>query len=294
MADTPLRSIILIGAARSGTKVLRGALSLATGIPAVPYDVTYVWRFGNDGVPHDRQLPPDIRPRTRRMVTRFLTRYADAQGRVIEKTVGNTLRVGYVADLVPDAVFVHLVRDGVEVAESTRRQWLAPADLGYLKDKIRHFPPRLLASYGRRYVQWTIRRRFSPDDAVASWGPRYPAIDEDVAHEALLTVCARQWKHSVELARHDFREYGVMHVEVRYEDLVDEPAAELTRILQFAGLPTDPEAIERAAATLQSGHGGGVDRLDQTELELLDSEIGDLLHELGYARAGLRARRNDG
>jgi len=292
MTDRVLRPIILIGAARSGTKALRDALALASGVPAVPYDMTYVWRFGNDRASHDRQVPADIHPRTARMVTRVLGRYADADGRVIEKTVGNTLRAGYVAGLVPDAVFVHLIRDGVEVAESTRRQWLEPADLSYLKDKLRHFPPRLLLTYGQRYLRWLIRRRLNPDGRVGSWGPRYPGIDDDVDDEPLLKVCARQWRTSLELARTDFSSYDIEHVEVRYEALVKEPARELGRILEFAGLASETTQIEHAAATIRCGYGGAADRLDESELALLDAEIGDLLGSLGYARHPA-ARRTD-
>ena len=51
-----LEPIVLIGAARSGTKILRDALATALGVPQVPYDVGYVWRYGNE--PSRRRTRP--------------------------------------------------------------------------------------------------------------------------------------------------------------------------------------------------------------------------------------------
>ena len=287
-----LKPIILVGAARSGTKALRDALATASGVDAVPYDVTYVWRYGNDAMPHDRQLPAHAKPKTSRMVHRFFRRYANADGRLIEKTVGTSLRVGYVSTLMSDASFVHLIRDGVDVAESTRRQWLEPAELGYLRDKVKHFPLRLLASYGRRFVQWHVAQRLRGDDRVASWGPRYPGMDADVETEDLLTVCARQWANSVSFALADFCEYEIPHVEIRYEDLVADPARTLRGILEFSGIEPCDEDLERGAATITDGHGGR-SLLNEAELRLLDTEIGELQAELGYRRPLDEARRQD-
>ncbi|GGL29635.1 sulfotransferase [Phycicoccus endophyticus] len=278
-----LKPIILVGAARSGTKALRDALAMASGVDAVPYDVTYVWRYGNDAMPHDRQLPAHAKPKTSRMVHTFFRRYANADGRLVEKTVGTSLRVGYVSTLMPGASFVHLIRDGVDVAESSRRQWLAPAELGYLREKVRHFPLRLLASYGRRFVRWNVAQRLRGDDRVASWGPRYPGMDSDVVTERLLTVCARQWANSVTLALADFRDYQIPHVEVRYEDLVADPARVLRLVLEFSGLEPRDEDLRRGAATITGGHGSR-SSLDEAELRLLDTEIGELQVELGYRR----------
>lgn len=291
-AHADLDPVVLVGAARSGTKAIRDALALATGVPAIPYDVSYVWRCGNDSIPHDRQTAADVRPRTRRMVRDFLARYADDGGRVIEKTVGSSLRVGYVHEILPDATFVHLVRNGVDVAESTRRQWLAPADYGYLKEKFHHFPPRLLATYGRRHALSLLRRRLAGDSRVASWGPRYPGIDSDVRSIELLAVCARQWMHAVTLSRADFAATGIRHVELRYEEVVARPEEQLARVVEAAGWDVNEVALRRGAEILQTGHGRGAELLTAPELCTLEEEIGDLLEELGYPRPTQLGARN--
>ena len=50
----------LIGAARSGTKFLRNCFSVSDEIEIVPYDIGYVWRYGNEKISHDELKPSDL------------------------------------------------------------------------------------------------------------------------------------------------------------------------------------------------------------------------------------------
>ena len=275
-----LEPIVLIGAARSGTKILRDALATALDVPQVPYDVGYVWRHGNEGRDDDALSPSDVRPRTRRLARRFLVRYAD-EGHVIEKTVGNTLRVGYVAEIVPRARFVHVIRDGVDVVDSSRIQWQTPPDAGYLREKVRHFPLRLAPTYGRKFVAGAVRDRLRGSAHAGTWGPRYPGIDDDLARDGLLVVTARQWRSSVEAARGALAAVSQPSVEVRYENLVSDPRAVLGEIA--AAFDMAAPGMDEAAAMLHAGsHGRGRARLDVIEKDRIRPEIAGLLKELGY------------
>jgi hypothetical protein len=284
------RPIVLIGAARSGTKIVRDVLAQATHGGRVPYDIGFVWRYGNESVPHDVLDPQKVTPRTSRFIRSYLDRYArnDSTGRplVVEKTVGNALRVPFVARVLPDAVFVHLIRDGVDVVESTRRQWLLPPDRRYLIGKVRHFPVRLAPSYGRKYLASQMRHYLSRDSRVGTWGPRYPGIDEDVQAHDLLGVCAKQWQECVELARTALKDLSAPSVELRYEELVTDPFPCITRVLTQLGMPADKAAIRGAATSIESGHhGSGRRSLSAIELRSLHTQIGETLHSLGYPPA---------
>lgn len=283
----PSHPILILGAARSGTKLLRDSLAAVLGCGRVPYDVGYVWRYGNESAPDDCLPASAARPRTRRLVHSFLGRYADDQGRLVEKSVGNTLRVAYVDALVPGARYVHLVRDGVDVAESARRQWSETPDLRYLLGKARHFPLRLVPTYGVKFLADQTWRRRSHGGHAASWGPRYPGIDRDLATHSLLEVCGRQWRECVESARTGLVTLGEASVvEVRFEELATRPAATLRRVVRSLGETVDERAISEASAAVhRTTLGRGRSRLSDAELSLLDDEIGDLLGELGYERA---------
>lgn len=283
---TAPRRIVVVGAARSGTKLLRDTLALATGAGAVPYDIGFVWRSALPGHPDDRLPVDSLDPRRAGWIRGVVDRYAEGTpGVVVEKSVGTVMRVPYVAAVVPDAFFVHVVRDGTDVVESTYRQWTAPTDLSYLVRKVRHVPWRVLPSYGLRYVRSVVRRRVARDGRVGSWGPRYPGIDADLREESLLTVCARQWCHGVAYARSDLAASGVMWTEVRYEDLVRDPASVVAQVASGADLDVDPGALTVAAHGVDTSRiGRGTRSLPAGAFGLLDGELGPTLDALGYGR----------
>ena len=278
--------IVLVGAARSGTKIMRDTLAAATGAGAVPYDIGFIWRVGDPNSADDVLEPASVTAGTRRFVRQYVGRYAaGAPPAVIEKTVGNTLRIPFVREVLPEARYLHLVRDGVDVVESTWRQWREPSDYRYLVAKLKHFPLRMIPTYGRRYVTSVLRRRVSSDRRVATWGPRYPDIDRDLASTDLLTVCCRQWRDSVRFARRDLAVTGVPSLEVRYEDLISDPRGVLEAAAAFCELPTSADRLDRAVDMLVPGRAGaGARALRPEQLATVDREIGELLDELGYQR----------
>jgi hypothetical protein len=294
------KHIVIIGAARSGTKMLRAALATASGAGAVPYDIGYVWRVGNERARDDALDPSQITERGCRFIRRFIDGYAAGEDpTVIEKTVGNTLRVPFVARVLPDARYIHLIRDGVDVAESSRRQWTAGSDWRYLAQKVRHVPARLAPRYGAKYVASLASRAFQQDRRLGSWGPRYPGIDADLASHQLLVVCARQWRESVLAATQAFWTLGLPVYEIRYEDLVADPGPTLAGMSEFLRLPMADSAVQAAASAIDHECTGSGRRALSTESGVLESEIGDTLAGLGYDRAamitpGLRHERGNG
>lgn len=279
------RRIVILGAARSGTKILRDVLAEATGGGRVPYDVGFVWRYGNERAADDVLAARQATPEIRRFIERYLDRYAAGCPPVVfEKTVGNTMRVPFVHAVLPDATFVQLIRDGVDVVASARQEWAAPPDLRYLMEKARHVPLRVLPAYGSKYVAGAFGQRRRGAFRASTWGPRYPGIDLDLAMYTLLRVVAKQWRFSVEMAAAGLRTINATCVQVRYEDLVQHPQAELTRVLNDLALPADPVDVQRAAARVVPRQlGTGLQGLCPEERSILQSEIGATLESLGYS-----------
>jgi hypothetical protein len=289
MTGTPGRPIVIVGAARSGTKILRDVLAAAPGARAVPYDVHYVWRYRADEA-DDVLDPARLTPVRRQFIARTLRSLAgiaagDDRTRLIEKSVSNTLRVPFVDAVLEDAHFVHLVRDGRDVTESAMRLWQAPPDWGALMTKLRGIP---LANLG--YVAWfgwnTLKGLASGRRGGKVWGPRYPGIEADADRLGLAGVCARQWRESVSRARADLARLDPDRVsEIRYEDLVRDGAA-LDRLLARTGLdrdPADAAAIRAAwAAKMRADMGGKWRDMAPADRTAMLDIIGPLLAELGY------------
>ena len=197
--------------------------------------------------------PPDFSEAIRRVYrhyagTRGKTRYAD-------KTPVQVLSLRRLGRLFPEARFVHIIRDGREVA------------LSYLD---------------------------------AAWGP-------DSAEEAALL-----WKRAVTAGRRAGRALGPgRYLEVRYEELVDQPEATVRAICSFLDLGYDPVMLryhERAheiAGTMGMPEArqslylpptrGIRDWRDMApgDLARFEALAGDLLTDLGYP-SGTPPSRSEG
>ncbi len=281
------RPLILISAARSGSKLLRDLLGASPRCAIVPFDVNFVWRHGNEDRPDDVLPVEAAGPSQANYIRRTIPRLAGVRARgddrlVVEKTVSNSLRVPFVARVFPEARYVYLVRDGRAVAESTRRVWHEPAERGYLLSKLRYFPLRDF-----RYAFWYLRNRWrarSTEGRAMIWGPRYPGIERDLASLDLLEVCARQWSVCNELALAGLRQLGGGQVfELRYEELVDGDER-LAALCAFAGIQDSAPVLAARRRHVEPGYR---DRwhsaLSVDEQQRLEPIIGPQLRALGYS-----------
>ena len=226
--------VILISAARSGSKFLRDTLAASVDIDAVPYDVNYVWRYGQEDCSDDCLNPALLQQAHINFIHKQLSRLAQlGPGNVLlEKTVSNSMRVPFVRAVYPNARFIHLVRDGRDVAISANKQWTASADFPRLLQKLRGLPINNV-----RYLGWALKNQLLRKQRARIWGPRYPGIDEDRARLTLDQICAKQWQASYATATHDLLDAPKDRVfEIRYEDLLQSNAP-LRALIEKFDLP---------------------------------------------------------
>lgn len=280
------KPIIVIGAARSGTKMLRAAIAAHPDVQAIPYDINYVWKYGNYDLEHDELGAERLHRSSVRYIRTFCGRFlTKTRARtIVEKTVSNTLRVGFVQSVFPDCRFVNLVRDGRDVAASARRMWKAPADTRSLIPKAMKFPLRAIPTYAAQYVKSYADRKISGAESLSSWGPRFQGIDEIVKSHPLIEVCGIQWKECVEKPRRDLEAVPADRVlHLKYEEFVADPIEGTARIMEFLGLDMHPDVRAHAESVVVGTH---VDKwkknLSHQELDGLLPYISDTLEAEGY------------
>ncbi len=276
--------LLVIGAARSGTKMVRDLIAKHPAVDKVTYDINYVWRLGNESIPHDELSPETLNPRIRQRIHNHFERYSSGASFLIEKTVSNCLRVPYVNAVFPGASFIHLVRDGRDVVESAYRKWTAPPDWHYIWKKVRMFPLMEAPGYALSYAIDTFRKIVvRDDDDQSTWGPRYEGIDEDVASKDLLEVCAIQWACCVEKAVGDLSNLsGDRVLTMRYEDFVRCPREHLEEIARFIGLPPHPYLDLSLEMVSQDNIGKGHRKLDEEQETLIMPHLEGALSLLEY------------
>jgi hypothetical protein len=279
--------VIIIGAPRSGTNMLRDVLTSFSGVVTWPCDeINYIWRHGNIFFPSDEIPSVMATENVKSYIRKSFQEIAQhtSVSHVVEKTCANSLRVPFVDCIFPDAKYIFIVRDGLDVVSSAMDRWKAPLALKYLMYKVRFVPISDLPYYGLRYLWSRIYRFFSAESRIAFWGPQLSDMKALLDNHSLLEVCGLQWQRCVELAEQSLSTIDSSRViRIRYEDFVAFPDSELFRILDFMGIESDEENVKNAVAGVSKRSvSKGKNQLKATDIQSLDLLIGDTLRRLGY------------
>ena len=228
--------VVIIGAARSGTNMLRDLLTKLEGVSTWPCDeINYIWRYGNAGFPTD-ELPAELaRPQTKLYIRSQFAKMARVTSArwLVEKTCANSLRVEFVHQVIPEARYIFLVRNGLDAAASASKRWHAELDLSYLIKKARYVPLRDMSYYARRYFSHRVQRLVGGQKRLPTWGPRFTGMDRIVGHQSCIATCVHQWRESVNSASKSLARIAPANTYVlRYEDFVQSPASILLELCE--------------------------------------------------------------
>jgi hypothetical protein len=185
---------------------------------------------------------------------------------LVEKNPHNTFRIGYLNALAPDAKFVNIIRDGIDVASSIER-------IAQGETRIA-FRPNLNNWWGLGNSKW---HALAADGKVANYyALEVSDLESDAqrgAYEWL--VCQLEvdkWRQRL----------GPRLVEVTYQSLTDHPAATLRAIAGGLGLSSPEEWLTEAARWVRRSAGS------RTEPLALPEHMCDAFNRLqaGYGFSG--------
>jgi len=229
--------IFIIGCGRSGTTILGTALSRHRDVTYLDeprhlwvsaYPNTDIWsaaapaRGGKLWMTADDADP--VRSRKLARLLRFET-LRHRRPVLIEKLPINTFRLSFLHKIFPAARYVHIYRNGLEVARSIQR----------LVDRGNWF--------GANSYKWDRLVEYARGKSETEG---LPPLCTDAFHKGLL-----EWRLSTESVVGFLRNMpSNAFVEVNYEHFVDEPAATVARMLAFIGLDDDPEVNAFVAGTV--------------------------------------------
>jgi hypothetical protein len=243
------RFVFVVGSPRSGTTFLAGAIGSLPGF----LDLGEVAPV-KAAIPDLAALDPEEAARRLRRIL-VVARRAGLVGSVrpVEQTPEMAHIVRALPLAFPSATVVHIVRDGRDVVCSLlEKPWLRGE-------------PAKVDDAG---VPYGVYARF--------WVDPDRRAEFETATDALRAAWV--WRSYVTAAR----SAGVPLVELRYEELADDPAAVAGRLAH--ALDTSAEDL---TAALSRAHGSSVGRyrtdLSAEQLADVEDEAGALLRELGYA-----------
>lgn len=150
----------------------------------------------------------------------FLSRKAV---RYIEKTVANCFHLEALNKMFPDALYIHLVRDGRACISSMLEGW-----------NSNFFWKRPIPNI--------------PNATVPHWCYPFPPDWQRVISRPLVEICAWSWiEHNRYILEYlesnkSFRE---RYIRISYEDFIDNPHVLLKQVLAFVGLENTSECIQK-------------------------------------------------
>lgn len=275
--------VVILGAARSGTSMLRNLIASHPDSSQIPYDINFVWKYGNYSVPHDELTPDLANEKILSYIRTYLKRFQGSKQFIVEKTVCNTLRVGFVQEVLPEARYIHIIRDGRDVAVSARKMWRSGLDYGRVIRKAWHIPASAIPSYGSSYLKAYVSRKLSRSKHLPAWGPHFRDLEKALQQFSLIEVCGIQWReslvHTLESLAHisDSKFYTV-----KYEELVVDPKRKCSGIFDFLGLKMSPKTEEYLSRIQKASVGKWQKEMSETELRLLQNHVKETLESVGY------------
>lgn len=283
-----MKKVIIIGAGRSGTNILRDVLSSIDGIETWPCDeINYIWRHGNIKLETDEFTPKDATPKVKKYIIGAFQKFQKRSKAdiVLEKTCANSLRVGFVNEIFPDAKFIHIIRDGRDVVNSAKKRWKAELDIKYILEKARYVPLIDFPYYATKYFINRVHLLFSKEGRLSFWGPKFNGMNEILKSSTLVEVCAHQWKSCVERASADFERLDSKNlIEISYEELVADTEKVIKELCDFIGLKVSSEQISVLSGMVHKESAGKwAKQMTNEEIELVHNIIEPTLINLGYS-----------
>ena len=225
------RPIFILGAPRSGTSMIFRLLSAHPELGSLGREGHDMWRKFHH--PRRNGWNSDVLGRgqvvagEREFIRRYLYMHFD-QDRFVEKTPENCLRIAYLQELYPDAVFVFVKRDPREVMSSMLNGWRHP--MGRFRS---YFVPEKLEIPGYNHPhQWCFA-------LIENW--------RDFKTQTLSRIVVEQWKqtiHGVLAGRQliDSKQW----IELSLDEFTADPREEMSGLLAKLGLSTDDKLLDLA------------------------------------------------
>ena len=241
------RPILIVGAPRSGKSLVGNVLRGADEFCVVG-EALMTWNIGFGSRADDRRGADEATPELREQIAASCVRELRKTGkeRYVDNLAANAMRIPFVDALFPDAKIVFVARDGRGAIPEMLHGWTAKASVVMTARRTKrtlHWRtfPRLALRFARNYLTSRLRSRRS------TWGPAPPGLPEFAAGHSAAETAAFQWLAINQVALGDLERLPKDRwLEVRFEQMIDDPAGSFARIAEFVEAKDPGQIVERA------------------------------------------------
>lgn len=203
----------------------------------------------------------------------------------MDKTPSNCFRIPFIHQVFPDARYIHIIRDGRDVAFSAMNKWSSPPDKSALIRRALSFeiPAREFPAYASHFIRDVVARQLFPQKSFI-WGPHFPGIREYRSNHSLLETCAAQWGESYTAALRGFESIPSSNVlSIKFEQFVESPVTKLEEIVSFLELKQDFGLLDYGHTTVNSNNANRWKTRDGAQILEVESVITPILLKAGYS-----------
>lgn len=254
--------VFIIGSPRSGTTFLGNCLAQ---LPEVSYHFEPIATKAAARYVYQKEWKHWWSKYFYHSVYEWLLRiHGDGDLRFSEKTPRNCFLIDFLAQTFPDAKFIHIIRDGRDVALSlSKKPWFLASQANSGLFEPGGYP---YGNYSQFWVEADRREEFEATSDI---------------HR-----CIWVWKRFTETALKETSNLlGSRYLVLRYENLVFNPLEETNQILDFLNVDSDQsqnQFYQAVKAVKTSSISGWKREFSPEQLQIIEQEAGLLLKELGY------------
>ena len=262
--------IFIVGAPRSGTNIFYRTLALHPDLAWIsnitkkipsslwltriimlfrddhrPTEANNVWQkfVGNDHESLGRDDVTAAAGKYLRTVVQNNLRIFN-KSRFVNKCPGNSVRIEFLKEIFPDAIFIHIIRDGRAVGYSIIRSGL--------------------------------------EHSGAYWSVKPPGW-RDLLKLPLVDACALQWKMTVKAILQSAKKLPrKQYMAVKYEDLVARPAEIFKHVAEKCGLVWPEDLLQAITAGMENRNYKWQTEMQDADKNTLNVLLCDFLKQLGY------------
>jgi hypothetical protein len=237
------RPVLITGTPRSGKTVVRKILRAADEFLCVD-EPLLMWNYGLGARRDDRRTADDATPEVAQRIRADLRERLERSGkdRYLDDLSYHALRIPFIRAVLPEALIVHVVRDGQDALPEllygwTYRDTVSKAVSRRWRNLRWHGLPRQVLRFARNYAASRLRGRRE------TWGPRPPGLQQFARGRSTAEVAAFQWLQMVLIAIDDLEQCPPESwIQLRLDRLLADPRAEVGRLLEFCR-PRDSQAV---------------------------------------------------
>ncbi len=284
--------IFILGGTRSGTTMLVRMLASAPDVCCL-FEPRTMWRIGHAYRDSDIANEKDAKPWVTQRIRKLMLKFQDENDgkRIIEKNPVNIVRIPFLKAIFPDALFVHIYRDGranlrsqVEQFDEFEAHTISdPKVRRFMIDQLLQAPWWEWPAYFPRVAKG-IATRMIKGQPNTWFGLRYEGWRADRKNLSTAAIAAKQWTIAIDSAFNDLERLpSDTWLNLRYEDVVSDPVKWFTTITKFCNIQIDDAYLEMVRnKVFQSSVDRWRDELDEETLAEAMPILEPTLKKLDY------------